>query len=196
MIAEPGGDSAVHVFVDRCQASIGRWYEATDLLELLSVAWQVLADLPTGSPRLTPAIASIVAGFATRLEQVDVSKAQALDAAPFLSVRRIRAIRAASHIRSQYRDPDLSLSSVAREVGITSCYVSRILLQESGYGFETHMHGTRVLMAALLLRDTLHPIGCVADSVGYRSLAGFDRHFRDWVHHSPSEFRLASAPRW
>jgi len=179
-------------FANRCQVAIGGCAEARDLPSWLAASWTALTSVPVASPYGAAVVAGAVLGFAERLGKLDAHRRLWR---PIKGVGRTRVIQGLAMMVDAVGDGP-SLQMVAEHVGVSGSHLSRIIAKETGYGFDTHLHGIRVLRATLLLRDSLSSMKQVADATGYRNLTTFDRQFRRWLKMSPTEFRLVSAPRW
>ena len=57
-------------------------------------------------------------------------------------------------IRANYRQPSLTLRSVAEEVHLSPWYLSRVLVHYTGLSFKGHLDETRLRNAAILLERT------------------------------------------
>ena len=84
---------------------------------------------------------------------------------------------------------DLSLDSVAAEVGLSGDHLSRLLKKATGLSFADYLAMVRVRRAAELLADPSIRIGDVADLSGYLDQRYFSTVFRRHVGLSPSEYR-------
>jgi AraC-like DNA-binding protein len=93
-----------------------------------------------------------------------------------------------------WRDPDVSLASMARAVGANTAYVSRALNEGLGVSFHDFVNGRRVEALKRLLadRNETRDLMTLAFDVGFRSKASFNRVFSDIVGMTPSAFRRAA----
>lgn len=93
-----------------------------------------------------------------------------------------------------WRDPDLTLMSLARRLGTNTAYVSRGLNAAAGENFNAIINRRRVvalqhwLVAPGETRDML----TLAFDAGFRSKASFNRAFADYAGMSPTAWRLKS----
>jgi AraC-like DNA-binding protein len=193
MAHAPNGPERIVAFANACQIAVGGWLDADDLPSRVGAFWTALIQAPDES-RFALVVSRIVLGFADRFS--DVRNAPSVPHSRIGSMGRARVVRALTCICDRYADPDMNLSFVSEHVGISTCHLSRLIARETGHGFETHLHGIRLLVAAVLLRDTLDSIGQVARAVGYSSATNFERWFKRWLSMSPTEFRLLSARRF
>lgn len=89
-----------------------------------------------------------------------------------------------------WRDPDLSLSSMARLCATNVTYLNRIIKEKTGSGFKDYVNARRVAAVADLLRhnpDT--DIQQAFFNAGYRSRTTAWRNFKDIIGVTPTEFR-------
>jgi len=89
-----------------------------------------------------------------------------------------------------YRNPDLSLETVAEHLRITPNYLSRLLKASTGRSFLTFLCHLRMEKAKVLLDDPRLRIAEVADRVGYRDQNYFCRHFKTVTGHTPKGWRM------
>ena len=78
----------------------------------------------------------------------------------------------------RFHEPGLTLTSVAREVGVTPEHLCRLSRRVTGTGFTAHMRRTRVAAAQQLLRATMCSVKEIAFRVGFTSVSRFDRDFK------------------
>jgi YesN/AraC family two-component response regulator len=100
-----------------------------------------------------------------------------------------RAAKAVEIIGQRYREADLSLRTVAREVGVSTEYLCRLLKRHTGSGFVAHLHRRRVLEAQRLLRDTALSVKEIAFHIGFERTSHFDLRFRNLCGESPTAYR-------
>ncbi len=97
-------------------------------------------------------------------------------------------------IETRSRDPDLSATVVARELGFTVRYV-HFLLEETGRSFTGHLLDRRLENAAALLRDLgwgHRKVADIAIEAGFTDLSYFNRSFRRRFGSTPSQMRKAA----
>lgn len=82
-----------------------------------------------------------------------------------------------------------SLESLARELGVTSRHLRRVLGKELGVSPVELAQSKRIGLAKQLLHDTALPIADVAFASGFRSVRRFNALFRDRFGRPPSEVR-------
>jgi two-component system, response regulator YesN len=113
-------------------------------------------------------------------------------ARPGLSKRELLR-RARGYIRTAYRDPDLSLDDVAREVGVSRRELQRVFRAEAQESFKDFLLCVRMRRAAVLLSRKRNPLPAreVAIRVGYRGASGFGQAFVRFYGYRPSEIQPA-----
>ena len=96
---------------------------------------------------------------------------------------------AKKYLFEHFRDPDMDLNLVARSIGISPAYLSRLMKQELGMSFKDFLTSLRINEAIVLMRGTSRPINEIADMVGYKSQHYFSTAFKNIMGISPSEHR-------
>lgn len=93
-----------------------------------------------------------------------------------------------------WRDPALTLASLARILGTNTSYLSRALGAASGENFNAVINRRRVAaMQALLTTHTeQRDLLTIAFDVGFNSKASFNRAFQDFAGMTPSAWRFKS----
>lgn len=109
------------------------------------------------------------------------------------TIRGLRADRAMALIFKRCCEPNLTLDTVARAVGVSSSYLRKLLHVQHGCGFPAALHGARVSAACRLLESSMKSVKEVAVDVGYASTSDLDRHFKSQYGLTPGEYRLARA---
>ncbi len=91
-----------------------------------------------------------------------------------------------------WRDPDLTLTSLARHLGTNTAYLSRALNAGAGENFKTTINRRRVaaIQQWLLQPDDPRDMMTLAFDAGFSSKASFNRAFVDIAGMSPSAWRL------
>lgn len=93
------------------------------------------------------------------------------------------------YLYEHFRDPDIDLNLVARSIGISPAYLSRLMKQELGMPFKDFLTSLRINEAIVLMRSTSRSINEIADMVGYKSQHYFSTAFKNSMGISPSEHR-------
>lgn len=93
-----------------------------------------------------------------------------------------------------WRDPDVSLGSMAKALGANTTYLSRALNEGLGVTFHAFVNGRRVEAVKALLSDPAETRDLItlALEVGFNSKASFNRVFAETVGMTPSAFRRAA----
>ncbi|MFZ5824325.1 MAG: response regulator [Bacillota bacterium] len=93
-------------------------------------------------------------------------------------------------IRTQYAE-NLSLERVAREVGLTPYYYSKVFSRVTGETLVDYLTRIRVEEAKRLLEDPEVPVKEACYAVGYKDPNYFSRVFKKVTGQTPTEFRLS-----
>lgn len=91
-------------------------------------------------------------------------------------------------IRGDYRSPQ-TLSAIAQELNMSSKYIGRVFLKDTGIKFSEYLMSYRMLEARHLIVSTQEKISVIAGMVGYVQLNNFYTHFRNYFGVSPSALR-------
>ncbi len=91
-------------------------------------------------------------------------------------------------VRRDYRQ-SLSLTAIAAAVSMSSKYIGRVFLRETGMRFTEYLMAYRMLEARRLILTTGEKISVIAGMVGYSQLNNFYTHFRQYFGMSPSALR-------
>lgn len=94
-----------------------------------------------------------------------------------------------------YRQPGLSVASLAQQMGLPEYRLRRLIHERLGHrNFNVFLHEHRIREACELLQDSEQgrtPILTIALSVGYQSINTFNRGFREVTGMTPSTYRAA-----
>jgi len=99
--------------------------------------------------------------------------------------------------RRAYRNPELRISDVARDIDAPVHIVSSVVNRELGTNFSDLVNGYRVDEAAQLLLDPdrrYHTILSIGLEVGFASKASFNRAFKRHTGLTPSEYQRRATP--
>ncbi|MBQ1848943.1 MAG: helix-turn-helix transcriptional regulator [Lachnospiraceae bacterium] len=105
------------------------------------------------------------------------------------NTRTIDKINAACRFIAENCDKDLTLDSIADQVGFSSCYFSRVFKQTIQCNFVEYLTLQRLKRAQNLLADTDDAITTIAMESGFKSISTFNRVFQKYKGCSPSEFK-------
>jgi len=92
------------------------------------------------------------------------------------------------YIGENYSNGNLSLESVAANIGITKNYLSSIFKKESGITFSDYVKKLRMEHAVALLKTKKFYIYEVADMVGYNNVTWFCTVFKKFTGISPTDY--------
>ena len=100
--------------------------------------------------------------------------------------------RAVAYVREHLAAP-IRVPDVARHVGLSPTYFSRLFAQEMGVQFVSYVNGLRLDRAKALMRSTDAPITEIASMVGLTDHSYFTKLFRRDTGVTPSVFRATRA---
>jgi AraC-like DNA-binding protein len=95
-----------------------------------------------------------------------------------------------------YLDKDLSLSRLAKRLGIPLHHLSQVINERTGSNFYDFINAQRIEEAKRLLLDpkmSNRSIASVAFDAGFNSLSAFNAAFKKFVKSTPSQFRKQPA---
>lgn len=96
---------------------------------------------------------------------------------------------AVDYIQLRYADPDVSLTTVAEHLGISSTYLSAHFSKKQGVPFKKYVQQYRLQHAEKLLRETNFPITEVAALAGFSDANYFIKLFKQAHHQTPYRYR-------
>lgn len=96
------------------------------------------------------------------------------------------------YINDNIRNP-LAAKAVAKELGISTCYLSHIFSKELKMTFPDYVARQRLFLACDLLKDTKRSITDIAFDIGFTSLRTFLRCFKNQYGCTPKEWRSQHA---
>jgi AraC-like DNA-binding protein len=113
------------------------------------------------------------------------------------SVNRLnhQAIAAVALIEERYGNPELTVRTAARDLGISTEHLCRLLKRHTGCTFVSILRGARVRAARQLLRTTNLSMKQIADRAGFSSASRFDRDFKNVSGIPPTEYRVSGGRR-
>ncbi len=91
-------------------------------------------------------------------------------------------------VRSDYGSPQ-SLASIAVSLDMSSKYIGRVFLKETGMKFSEYLMSYRMLEAKKRIVSSREKISVIAASVGYVQMNNFYIHFKNYFGVSPSTLR-------
>lgn len=87
----------------------------------------------------------------------------------------------------------ISLESIAKDLGFSKFYISRIFSNKIGYQFNDYVNRLRINKAQKLLSETDLPITVIALECGFESQRNFNRIFKELTVLTPTKFRIESS---
>src|SRR4051812_37474398 len=108
--------------------------------------------------------------------------------------RRQDIYRDAVAVIGQNYASDLTVQSVAREIGTSRRQLQRVFEEVGGVSFRQVLTRVRMKNASVLLRETDAPVALVARYVGYSQPAQFAKTFRRLYGDAPSAYRTSPGP--
>ncbi len=106
-----------------------------------------------------------------------------------LSPDDVRIKQAMDLIEERYHDPELTLESLCRQVGLSVSHLSRLFKKETGRSFRRYVMRVRIEKAARLLRESSLSMKQIAAAVGYKHVADFDHYFKMVYGLTPGAYR-------
>lgn len=97
--------------------------------------------------------------------------------------------RIMSAVDSYYDDHNFSAKTASKMIGISQQYLSSIVRQQTGHGFNEHLRELRLTKSRRLLQDTTKNIAEVVLESGFASICTFNRVFAESVGTTPREYR-------
>lgn len=88
-----------------------------------------------------------------------------------------------------YRNPDLTVEGVGRDLGMNTDKISSLLKKHTGLTFKPFLNQLRMEKARELLETTEEQITLIAESAGFNSPSHFNRVFKNQTGQTPSEYR-------
>ena len=92
---------------------------------------------------------------------------------------------------AHYRD-NLSLDLLQKKLHISKYYISHIMNQKLGMGFNDYINSIRIGNACRLLTESNAPISEISEEVGFNTVRTFNRAFVKHIGSSPREYRNKS----
>lgn len=101
--------------------------------------------------------------------------------------------RCKDYIKKHYREK-IYLEEVAKVLGISSSYLSKLFKKETGILFQDYINQVRVEHAANLLRYSQENISRIAEYVNFPSQSYLGKIFKQYKHMSPKKYRERNKP--
>ncbi|OPJ54776.1 AraC family transcriptional regulator [Clostridium chromiireducens] len=93
------------------------------------------------------------------------------------------------YIEVHYQEK-ISLESIAKDLGFSKFYLSRIFSNKIGFQFNDYVNRLRINKAQKLLSETDLPITVIALECGFESQRNFNRIFKELTSLTPTKFRI------
>jgi len=100
-------------------------------------------------------------------------------------------IEAKSYMEKHYMDQDLSLNTIAEQIGISTSYLSRIFTTAYNMRFTQKLNDLRIEKSKELLSDQTKLVRDISEEVGFLTVQNFMRVFKQRTGITPSEYRMA-----
>jgi AraC-like DNA-binding protein len=110
------------------------------------------------------------------------------DAMPDAAEERIG--RVLSYLHKHYRQQN-AVDQLTRVAALSRSSLHRLFRRQTGMTTSGYVTQLRIGNACALLLNTERPISLIADQVGYRNLANFNRQFKETKGQTPRQFRAA-----
>lgn len=104
------------------------------------------------------------------------------------AAREARIVRVVRHLHEHYRE-HIDLSELAGAFFVSRHHLSREFRLHTGTTVISYVNDLRVDQARRLLVETEHPIGRIAEEVGFRTVTHFNRVFRERTGRTPRSIR-------
>lgn len=89
-------------------------------------------------------------------------------------------------------DKPLSLGLLEKELHISQYYISHVMREKFGVGFNDYVNSLRISNACIYLIKTDMSITEISDAVGFNSIRTFNRAFLKQMNISPSKYRATA----
>lgn len=101
--------------------------------------------------------------------------------------------KAMEYVQEHYRDRNITIESVCRELGVSAAYFSTVFKKETGKTFISFLTDYRMEKAVELLMTTNDKTYIIAEKVGYADPNYFSYAFKKQYSMSPSKYRTANS---
>lgn len=96
---------------------------------------------------------------------------------------------ALNYVRDNYHDCNLSLKTLAGQMGVNASYLGRQFSLETKEYFSDYLNRIRISQALQLLDDTSWKVSKVAETVGFANVSYFFTIFKKITGKSPGDYR-------
>ncbi len=111
---------------------------------------------------------------------------------PGTAAECIKKLRYLMEIKKAYKDPDISLQSLAEQLSVSHHLLSQVLNEKLGQKFFDYIHQYRIEEAQKILREPGkedQKIAAIAYEVGFNTVPGFYKAFKKFTHMTPTEYK-------
>lgn len=115
-----------------------------------------------------------------------------LECVPIEENREPNLLKPILNFMNSHFSENITLDKVAREVGISSYYLSKLFAQKIGNGFSDYLNLLRIECGKELLTMTDRQVGEIAYSCGFQSESSFFRNFKELVGTTPLQYRKST----
>lgn len=98
-------------------------------------------------------------------------------------------------VAEQCHNPELNVSALAEQIGISSSYLSTLFKEASGENISDYIHKVRIARAKELMEDPEKTLSVIAEECGYLSDISFNRVFKKTEGVPPGVWRNTHFPR-
>ncbi len=98
-------------------------------------------------------------------------------------------MNAMAYIKKHYYDENMSMTEVAKNVGLTNSWLSTKFKEEVGIGFAEYLNNVRVNEAQKLIDEGRYMIYEVSEKVGFASSQYFSKIFKQVTGLTPNEYK-------
>jgi len=105
-----------------------------------------------------------------------------------------RVGRVLTYLHQHYREQN-AVAQLSRIAALSRSSLHRLFRQQTGMTTSDYVTQLRIGNACALLLNTEKAISLIADEVGYRNLANFNRQFKETKGQTPRQFRAAFRSR-
>jgi AraC-like DNA-binding protein len=123
-------------------------------------------------------------GFFTKWLDRYGAPLRARDGGPRMMAEGVR-----KYIEANFRDPELSVASIAEAFHVGHAYLSRLYRKEYGQTCIEYITSLRIDYARSLVENTDIRHGDIAEEVGYASVYYFSIQFKKMMGETPGEYR-------
>ena len=136
-----------------------------------------LAPLKTRGPRKNPWI-QLLSTASLRMTALSVN----------MDTKQQLIKESIAYIEKHYQEP-MSVSDIARALGTSTSYLSRIFKESTGETIIRTINHKRIEKAKIYLKDTDYKVYEVADILGFENVTYFSRFFKKHTGISPKEYK-------